>query len=130
MKKLIIGVILLVVFIGIGILVQQGIIKWQPLTILFAAIIGPFKFIMDLFGSEEKIRQKHEAKRAEEHQFQTELETRIAQREDRVASLQKEIETLNATIANLKQEQDSIASKVSEMSTGEKQKLGKDLLGQ
>ncbi|MCH7756312.1 hypothetical protein IH970_14480, partial [candidate division KSB1 bacterium] len=72
MKKLIVGLFLVIAIAGVVYLVQAGIITWQPLTMIIAAVAAPFKFIMSLFGSEEKIRAKFAAERAEEQAHQRE----------------------------------------------------------
>ncbi len=129
MKKLIVGLFLVVAIAGVVYLVQTGVITWQPLTMLIAAVAAPFKFIMSLFGSEEKIRAKFAAERAEEHTHQREFDEKIQQREERAAALRKEVDELDNKLAELKAERETVSAEVENMSTEEKQKKGKDLLG-
>jgi len=129
MKKLIVGLFLVVAIAWVVYLVQAGIITWQPLTMIIAAVAAPFKFIMSLFGSEEKIRAKFASERAEEHTHQREFDEKIQQREERAAALRKEVDELDNKLAALKAERETVSAEVKNMSTEEKQKKGKDLLG-
>ncbi len=129
MKKLIVGLFLIVAIAGVFYLVKTWVITWQPLTMLIAAVAAPFKFIMSLFGSEEKIRDKFAAERAEEHAHQREFDEKIQQREERAAALRQEVDELDKKLAALKAERGSVSAEVKEMSTEEKQKKGKELLG-
>lgn len=130
MKKIFVILILVAGFIGLAVLVKFGIIRWQPLTMLLAAIAAPIKFIMNMFGSEEKIRERHRAQREAEHAYQAELQSRIGQREERIAALAKEVDALDAKLVRLKQEKESLSSQIETMSKEEKQALGKKLLGE
>ncbi|MCH8956778.1 hypothetical protein IIA28_15875 [candidate division KSB1 bacterium] len=129
MKKLIVGFFLIVAIAGVFYLVKTGVITWQPLTMIIAAVAAPFKFIMSLFGSEEKIRAEFAAERAEEHAHQREFDEKIQQREERAAALRQEVDELDIKLAALKAERGSVSAEVKEMSTEEKQKKGKELLG-
>ncbi len=129
MKKLIVGFFLIVAIAGVFYLVKTGVITWQPLTMIVAALAAPFKFIMSLFGSEEKIRAKFEKERKEERAHQREFDEKIQQREERAAALRQEVDELDKKLAALKAERESVSAEVKEMSTEEKQKKGKDLLG-
>ncbi len=129
MKKILVGLFLVVAIGGIFYLVQAGIITWQPLTMIVAALMAPFKFIMGLFGSEEKIRAKFQAERDAEHEWQQQLGERVKEREEKVVNLRKEIEELDAQKVALKKDMESVRTQVENMSTEEKIKKGKDLLG-
>ncbi|MFQ5636656.1 MAG: hypothetical protein ACE5IR_01515 [bacterium] len=129
MKKLIIGLVLIAVVGGLIYLVNAGIITWQPLTILVAALAAPFKFVMSLFGSEEKIHKKHEERRRKEHEFQEQLESRIQEREENIANLVSEIESLHTQVNELKTENQNMSNQIHTMSATAKSKLGQDLLG-
>ena len=129
MKKILVGLFLVIGIAGVVYLVQTGVINWQPLTMIVAAIAAPFKFIMSLFGSEEKIRAKFAGERAEEQTHQAEFDKKIEQREQRAATLRKEVDELDKKLAALKAERETASADVQSMSTEEKQKKGKDLLG-
>ena len=131
MKKLIFWLVLLAAVGGLVYLVQAGIIKWQPLTILVAALAAPLKFIAGLFGdSEEEIRKRHAAAREEEARFQEELESRIAARERRITALRKEIEAIDVQLESLAKRREQVAAEIEKMSVEEKQRLGQQLLGE
>ncbi len=129
MKKLIVGLFLVIAIAGVVYLVQAGIITWQPLTMIIAAVAAPFKFIISLFGKEENIRAKFQSERAEERAHQTDFDEKIQQREERAAALRKEVDELDEKLAALKAERETVSAEVKNMSTEEKQKQGKDLLG-
>ena len=129
MKKIIVGLFLIIAIAGVFYLVQTGVITWQPLTMIVAALAAPFKFIMSLFGSEEKIRAKFEGERKEERAHQREFDEKIQQREERAAALRKEVDELDNKLAALKAERETVSAEVKKMSTEEKQKKGQDLLG-
>ena len=129
MKKLIVGFFLIVAIAGVFYLVKTGVITWQPLTMIVAALAAPFKFIMSLFGSEKDIRDRFAKERAEEQAHQREFDEKIQQREERAAALRQEVDELDKKLAALKAERGSVSAEVKEMSTEEKQKKGKELLG-
>lgn len=129
MKKWVTVIILVIAVAGVIYAVKSGLIRWQPLTIIAAALMAPFRFILSLFGSEKEIRQRHEEKRDEEHAFQLALEQKIQQREERVANLYKEVDYLEARMRVLRSERDNLSEEMKTMSTEKKQKLGQDLLG-
>lgn len=126
MKKIFVGFFLILALAGVVYLVQAGIIAWQPLTMIIAAVAAPFKFIMGLFGSEEKIRARFQAEREAEQAHQRQFDTTVAEREARAAALQREVEALDAKLSELKA---SVSSEVKKMSIKDKQQEGKDLLG-
>lgn len=127
MKKILVGLFLIVALAGVVYLVQAGIITWQPLTMIIAAVAAPFKFIMGLFGSEEKIRAKYASQREEEHAHQREFDDRIRRREERVAALRKEVEDIDAELQALRQKRQTGSPQT--RSTKDKQQEGQDLLG-
>lgn len=130
MKKLIFWIVLIAAVGGLVYLVKAGVINWQPLTILAAALAAPLKFIAGMFGeSEEDIRKRHAAAREEEARFQEDLESRIAARERRVTALRKEIEAIDVELESLAKRREQVAAEIEKMSVEEKQKLGRQLLG-
>ncbi len=123
MKKPIFVILLFLALIAIVYLVQSGIIAWQPLTIVAAAIAAPFKFIMGLFGNkEEEIRKKHAQLREQETSYQESLDTAIKGREREIGKLNKEVEILDSKIELLKKKRDLIDTDVENMSLEEIQK--------
>lgn len=128
MKKLMVGLFLVIAIVGVIYLVQAGIITWQPLTMIIAAVAAPFKFIMSLFGSEEKIRAKFAGERAEERAHQADFDTRIKEREERVAAIRKNVEDIDAELQALRQKREAGATETK--SIKDKQQEGQDLLGE
>ncbi|TDJ03754.1 MAG: hypothetical protein E2O76_00590 [Caldithrix sp.] len=128
MKKLMVGLCLVITIVGVIYLVQAGIITWQPLTMIIAAVAAPFKFIMSFFGNEEKIRAKFADERAEERAQQTDFDTRIKQREERVGALRKEVEDIDAELQILRKKRQ--AGTTAEKNITDKQQERQDLLGE
>ena len=128
MKKLMVGLFLVIAIAGVVYLVQAGIITWQPLTMIIAAVAAPFKFIMSLFGSEEKIRAKFAGERTEERAHQTDFDTRIKQREVRVGALRKEVENIDEELKILREKRQAGTTDVTNIE--DKQQEGQDLLGE
>ena len=129
MKKIIVGLFLVFAIAGVFYLVQTGVITWQPLTMIVAALAAPFKFIMGLFGSEEKIRAKFQAERDAEHEWQQNLEKRITEREESEAKVLKEIEEIDVKLKKLEDEQSQIESKIADASPEDIQKKTRERFG-
>ncbi|GAB4376160.1 MAG: hypothetical protein Kow0042_22170 [Calditrichia bacterium] len=120
MKKWIVGIIILIIIVGVVYLVEAGIIDWQPLTIIAAAIAGPFKFIMSLLGNEEeKIRKAHEKVRLREAAFQEELGGRIGEREENIRRINAEMEEIESKLEELKKKREMVDRDVGSMSDEE-----------
>ncbi len=130
MKKWIFTFAILLLAVGLYYL-ASGSLKWQPLTILFAALAAPIKFITGLFGNpEEEIRQKHEALRQREQEYQQSLQTRIAERQERIRSLQREIDVLDARLIALEEKRNRIRTEIENMDVEQRRRAGQDLFGQ
>ncbi len=127
MKKLIVGLFLVVAIAGVVYLVQTGVITWQPLTMLIAAVAAPFKFIMSLFGSEEKIRKKYAEEREAELAHRREFENGIKERDGRIQDLLKRVEERDTEIKSLREGSETGSKK---KSVKEKQQEGKELFGE
>jgi septal ring factor EnvC (AmiA/AmiB activator) len=112
MKKIVLGIIFIAAIFGLFILVQKGIIKWQPLTILFAAVAAPFKFILNWLAGEKTIRSRHERIREQEGAFQEDLESERRLKQQRIAQLQAEIESLDSDIARIDDEMAAIDDEI------------------
>jgi septal ring factor EnvC (AmiA/AmiB activator) len=125
MKKWIIGILILIIIIAVVALDQSGIISWQPLSMLIAAVAAPFRLIFSIFSDKEsEIRDKHAKIRQVEAEYQTGLESRIQQRQQRIETLEKEYESLDTRLAALKEKRTQIDAEVDAMSDEE---LGSEL---
>ncbi len=127
MKKLMVGLFLVIAIAGVTYLVQAGIITWQPLTMIIAAVAAPFKFIMSLFGSEEKIRKKYAEESEAELAHRREFENRIKERDGRIQNLLTRIEERDTEIKTLREGSETGSKK---KSVKEKQQEGKELFGE
>jgi outer membrane murein-binding lipoprotein Lpp len=123
---LIIGAVI-VVFV----LVEKGIIRWQPLTVLVAAILGPLKFLGGLFGGskEDEIRERHRQLRAKEAAFQERLEADVQQREDSIERLQADVEQVDAELERLARRREALAGEISAASDEEALERGRRAFG-
>jgi len=130
MKKWIFTIIIVLIAIAIFYAVSGGL-KWQPLTILFAALAAPLRFFAGLLGgSEEEIRKRHEVIREGELLYQKDLETKIRERQEAIQALEKEIELMDAKLVALEEKRARIHSEIKNMTIEERQKAGQDLFGE
>ena len=130
MKKLVIWLVILVAVAAVFYLVQKGVIRWQPLTVLVAALLAPFKFIAGLFGSdEEKIRERHRRTRARETEFQSAVEAEVQRREQRVESLHDNVQALDDELERLNQARETLAEEIEQASAAQLLARGRRALG-
>lgn len=130
MKKFLAGAAVILAIALVVYLHHIGVIRWQFLTVLFAAFAAPFKWIVGLFtGSEAKIRERHAEVREQEATFQAELERRVLEREQRIAELNREIQMLNERLVTIENERRVVYEAVSKLPVEEQQKLGEELFG-
>lgn len=130
MKKIITLLLVAGVLVVVGYLVYTGKIRWQPLTMLFAALAAPFRFLYGLFGSkEEEIREKHRQMRETEKVFQDTLETQIKEREEKIATLNRQVELIDGKLELLRQKRMLVDQEVEGMSISELQREGQRLFG-
>lgn len=130
MKKVITLIIVIAAFVVAGYLVYNGIITWQPLTMLFAAIAAPFRFLYGLFGSkEEEIRERHRQVREAESVFQENLAAKIQEREDKITMLNRQVELIDGKLELLRQKRKLVDQEVESMSLSELQSEGQRLFG-
>ena len=130
MKKFWVWLILAAIVAALFFLVERGVIRWQPLTILVAALLAPFKFLGDLFGGREKeIREAHHRTREREAAFQAELEAEIARREARVAALRDQIDGLETRVQTLETRRAALAGEIEGLSDDDLLARGRRALG-
>lgn len=130
MKKWIIRAVIFLLIVAVFVLVEAGIIDWQPLTILAAAVAAPFKLIWSKFQKEEEtIKEQHAAVRARESAYQEELETKIQAHEQKIESLEQTIRQLDTQLASLDQKKSDVKNQVNAMSDEELASEGRDLFG-
>jgi septal ring factor EnvC (AmiA/AmiB activator) len=130
MKKWIIGFIIIIVLIGVVYLDKKGLLGWQTISIIVAAIAAPFKFLMGIFANKvEEIKKKHDEIRQQEAGYQAEIESKIQEREQRISNLTKELDILDSRIDVLKKQRELIDSEVEKMSLKELQEAGRKYFG-
>ncbi|MCQ2974464.1 MAG: hypothetical protein MJ211_06590 [Bacteroidales bacterium] len=110
MKKwiIIIGSII-VVLIVIGVLHDAGYLnfKWTTLSMIFAALAGPYTFMKNIFfnsnsvSSVEEILEKTKKGLLNDETHREEYDTEISKKEEQIKSLEKQIENLDTKLQNI-----------------------------
>lgn len=121
MKKWLIALLIVLAIGAIIYLDQNNIIGWQPLSMIIAAIAGPFKLLLGFFGDKEaEIREKHAAIRQREAEYQSQLEGKISSSQKRIELISQEIEVIDQQLELLKKKRAQIDAEVERMSPEEK----------
>ena len=133
MKTKWIVIIILIVILGVLFyLNEKGIIHWQALTILAAALMGPFKFISSLFKSDQKkideIAAKHIADRATEKKYQETIESNLKKHDENIDALTKNNQVLEEKIKTLEVQRQNVPAGVTGASIEEKTEEARKLL--
>ena len=130
MKKWLLALGLILLLVGAYFLHTSGIIRWQPLAMILAAIAGPVKLFTSILGlNAEKIRKEHEKTRAKEHDYQTGIEGRVQTSTENIGRINQEIEVINQEIDALRRKRELVERQVAEMSIEEKQQAGQQYFG-
>ncbi len=120
MKKLLYFVVLLLLMALAFYLDESGLITWQPLAMIVAALAAPFRLVWNLINdSEEKIREKHERLRQREKQYQDTLEDKIDQREKKIGELDRQLEDLQRQLEKLERKRGEVEKIVERMNEDE-----------
>lgn len=126
MKKwlIIIGVAIVLLVI-IGVMKDAGWLefKWTTLTMVFTALAAPYQFVKNkLFNKnsslEDILQQNRESIKADEA-HRVEYDNKIAQKEQTIQRLEKQVETLDTRLKDLETKQSNVAQEVKSMSTDE-----------
>ncbi len=120
MKKLLYFTVLLLLMALAFYLDESGLITWQPLAMIVAALAAPFRLIWNLINdSEEKIRKKHEQYRQRERQYQEMLENKIGRREKRITELDQQLDDLQRQMEKLERKRSEVQKIVERMNEDE-----------
>ncbi len=99
---------------------ESGLITWQPLAMIVAALAAPFRLVWNMINnSEEKIREKHERIRQREKQYQDTLESKIGRRERRIEELDRQLNDLERQVERLEQKRSEVEKIVERMNEDE-----------
>ncbi len=99
---------------------ESGLITWQPLAMIVAALAAPFRLVWNMINnSEEKIRKKHQQLRQRERAYQDDLESKIGMREKKIVKLDKQLERLEEQLEELERKRDRVAGVVERMNEDE-----------
>lgn len=139
MKKwIIIILVVIVALIVIGVLHENGYLtfKWSTLSMVFAALAGPYTYIKNkLFNkndADDVLQQminsaKEGQKKDEEHR--KEYDAIETSKEAEIARLQTQVNVLNNKFETLQAEADNVHAEVKEMSSEEMAKAFEQLYG-
>jgi len=121
-KWVIIGLIILVILIIAGVAYDQGAfdnMTGSGWAMIAAALAAPYMAVKNfLFGNKQlkQFQDKYDNLVAEEKVHRTDLDTKIRQKEKRIAELDKEIELLDAKMEVLEMKKKRVADDVNKMS--------------
>ena len=117
MKKLLVWIVILGALVGLVVLVEKGVIRWQPLTMLAAVLAAPFRLLLGYFNDREQdISESHRLLRAEEAGIQRQMESEVTQRNENIAGLRSEIETLDTRLEELRRQRAAVSGEIEKMS--------------
>ncbi len=120
MKKVLYISVLILLMVLAFYLDESGLITWQPLAMIVAALAAPFRLVWNMINnSEEKIREKHERIRQREKQYQDTLESKIGRRERRIEELDRQLNDLERQVERLEQKRSEVERVVERMNEDE-----------
>ncbi len=128
-----IGVIVLVLIV-IGVLYENGMLdfKWQGLTMIFAALAGPYTLIKRLLFKDkrvDKMLKEHKEVVKEEKVHRELTDKQIVEKEKKIKDLNKELELAEKRIELIEAKKKVIDKEVKEMSIEEMQNEAVDYFG-
>jgi len=126
---------LVVVVIALVILSATGVINlsWQDFTMIAAALAAPFKFIFDKLGGADGVDElldKHEKMRKEEAEYRKKMDGVIAEKEQRIINLNKDLELQDAKLQLVEEKKKRVDQEVKSMSIAETKSEAQDLFGE
>ncbi len=136
MKSWLVIVVIIALLVLVGWLQSLGYFEfdWKPLTILFAALAGPFKMLTKFFSSKgnqlQDISRVHEQERIAEKEYANRLDNEIELRKGRIQLLEKDVELLDARIETLEIRKAAVGIEVKNMTADQKKKQFIELFGQ
>ncbi len=108
---LIIGLLLIALVVYLN---DSGLVTWQPLAIILAAIAAPFKFMMGLFN-DKNIHAKHQELREKEKKFQQDLDISVREHQKKIKSLDEKLARLENDIDTLDKKRSEVDNLVNNM---------------
>jgi hypothetical protein len=118
--------IIVIALIVIGVMYDNGMLnfEWQWLTVAFAALAGPYTFIKNLIFKDKKLEElknKHQNIRNDEVIHRQTFDEEIKKREDRIQTLNKEIELAEKKIDIIELKKNNVVKEVKKSSIEEMQ---------
>lgn len=110
-------VLIIVALIVIGVMYENGMLnfQWQWLTVVFAALAGPYTFVKGLLFKDsrlEDMKNRHKQMQADEVVHRQKVDDEIKMRKDRIDTLNKEIEIAEKRIEIIEQKKKRIEYEV------------------
>lgn len=128
MKKwiIIIGIILLALIV-IGVLYDKGYMqfKWSTLSMIVAALAGPYQFIKNKFFNANSATQLQELlennaqAKINDVEHRKEYDAKIAEKENKIKQLENQVTTLDNKLQELESEEANISTEVRAMTSAE-----------
>lgn len=118
--------IIVVALIAIGVLYENGLLdtEWTGLSIIFAALAGPYTAIKSWLGKDrttESVLKKYEYLKKDEKQHRQITDEEIAAREERIVELDKKIADAQKEIDEIQRRKEIMREEVDDMSIDELQ---------
>lgn len=120
-----IGIIVLALIV-IGVMYDNGMLnfEWQWLTVIFAALAGPYTFIKNTLFKDKRIEEmknRHKKIKVEEIEHRQVVDDEIKIRQDRIQTLNKEIELSEKRIELIEEKKKNIDKNINKSSIEEMQ---------
>lgn len=127
MKK---WIVIAIVIIGVVVLIYFKF-NWQTITMLFAGLTAPFRYLFKLLGgeSEEDIREKHATIREQERRYQKQLEATVLKRRNNIQELETQIKDMDIMLDSLKKKRMAVNQEIEDMNLNELQLTGRNYFG-
>ncbi len=128
MKKwiIIIGIILLVLIV-VGVLYDKGYLqfKWSTMSMIVAALAGPYQFIKNKFFNSNSASQLQELlennaqAKINDIEHRKEYDAKIAEKETKIKELENQVNTLDNKLQALESEEANVSAEVKAMTSAE-----------
>jgi peptidoglycan hydrolase CwlO-like protein len=118
---IIVGVLIL-----IGVLYENGLLntQWTGLSMIFAALAGPYTAIKSWLGKDrtsEAVMKKYEYLKKEETQHRETTDLEIQEREERIRELDQKISDTQKEVEEIQRRKEKVREEIDDMSIEELQ---------
>ena len=135
MKRIWIVVVFVVIVLALVVLMATGIIdvSWQDLSMIAAAAVAPIKLLFDQLGGQDevdKVVDRQKQREEEEKVHREQMDKLIAEKEERIKELNKELEVQDAKLQVIDEKKKRVETEVKSMNIEQTKKAAQDLLGE